>query len=96
MFKNNKMYGNQLKYLEQVRKELEARKSKVGSISYRKKLKQQQDKENFLSEIHRIRGILSQNDSRITPTTIERLKQRVKDIENLKFGAFPSEYNDYK
>ena len=96
MFKNKQMYGNQLKYLEQVRKELEARKSKVGSISYRKKLKQQQDKENYLSEIHRIRGILSQNDSRLPIGTTERLKQRVKDIENLKFGAFPNEYNDYK
>ena len=30
------MYGNQMKYLEQVRKELELRKSRVGNISYRK------------------------------------------------------------
>ena len=38
MFKNKQMlfYGNQIKYLEQVKKELEARKSKVGHISYRK------------------------------------------------------------
>ena len=39
MFQNKQMlmYGNQLKYLEQVKKELEARKSKVGNTSYRKK-----------------------------------------------------------
>ena len=39
MFKNKQllMYGNQLKYLEQVKRELEARKSRVGNISYRKK-----------------------------------------------------------
>ena len=46
MFKNKhiqNMYGNQLKYLELVRTELEARKSKVGNISYRKKIKAQQE-----------------------------------------------------
>ena len=31
------LYGNQLKYLEQVKRELEARKSKVANMSYRKK-----------------------------------------------------------
>ena len=38
MFQNKQLllYGNQLKYLEQVKRELEARKSKVGNISYRK------------------------------------------------------------
>ena len=91
MFKNNKMYGNQLKYLEQVRKELELRKSKVASFSYRKKLKQQQDKENYLSEVHRIRGVLSQSDNRLHIGTRERLEQRIKEIQNLKYGAFDNE-----
>ena len=65
MFKNKQllMYGNQLKYLEQVKRELEARKSRVGNLSYRKKLKQMQDKENYITEIHRIRGVLSQADN---------------------------------
>jgi hypothetical protein len=65
MFKNKQllMYGNQIKYLEQIKKELELRKSKVANISYRKKLRENQNKENYLSEIHRIRGILSQNDN---------------------------------
>ena len=94
MFKNKQMlmYGNQMKYLEQVKRELELRKSKVANISYRKKLKQMQDKENYLSEIHRIRGVLSQNDTRFPTGTRERLEQRVKEIQNLKYGAFP-EYN---
>ena len=52
-----------------------------------------QDKENYLSEIHRIRGVLSQNDNRLPIGTRERLEQRVKEIENLKYGAFPNEYN---
>ena len=93
MFKNNRMYGNQLKYLEQVKKELEAKKSKVASISYRKKLKQQQDRENYLTELHRIRGVLSQSDNRLPIGTRDRLTQRIKEIENLKSNAFPNDYN---
>ena len=34
----------QLKYLDQVKKELEARQTQVSNISYRKKIKAQQDK----------------------------------------------------
>ena len=94
MFKNKQMlmYGNQMKYLEQVNRELELRKSRVGNLSYRKKLKQMQDKENYLSEIHRIRGVLSQTDNRLPIGTKERLEQRIKDIQNLKYGAVPDDY----
>ena len=93
MFKNKQllMYGNQMKYLEQLKQELEARKSKVANISYRKKLRQMQDKENYLSEIHRIRGVLSQADNRLPIGTRERLNQRIKEIQNLKYGAFDNE-----
>ena len=95
MFKNKQllMYGNQLKYLEQVKRELENRKSQVGNLSYRKKLKQMQDKESYITEIHRIRGVLSQNDNRLPIGARERLNSRIKEIENLKYGAFPNEYN---
>ena len=72
------MYGNHLKYMEQVKKELETRKSRVGNLSYRKKLKQMQDRDNYLSEIHRIRGVLSQADNRLPIGTRERLEQSVK------------------
>ena len=95
MFKNKQllMYGNQMKYLEQVKRELELRKSRVANLSYRKKLRQMQDKENYISEIHRIRGVLSQADNRLPIGTRERLEKRLKDIQNLKYGAFDnSEY----
>ena len=78
----------QLKYLEVVRKELETRKSKVGNISYRKKIKDQQDKENYLSEVHRIRGVLSASDTRLPIGTRDRLNQRIKQIQDMKYGAF--------
>ena len=94
MFQNKQMYGNHLKYFENLKKELEARASKVANLSYRKKLKQMQDRENYLTEIHKIRGVLSQNDNRLPIGTRERLTQRVKEIQNLKYGAFDnSEYN---
>ena len=95
MFKNKQVlfYGNQMKYLEQLKQELENRKSKVANISYRKKLRQMQDKENYISELHRIRGVLSLSDNRLPIGTKERLEQRIKDIQNLKYGAFPNEYN---
>ena len=93
MFKNKQMliYANQIKYLEQVKQELENRKSRVGNLSYRKKLKQMQDKENYITEIHRIRGVLSQNDNRLPIGTRERLTSRIKERENLKYGAFDND-----
>ena len=78
----------QLKYLEVVRKELEARKTQVSNISYRKKLREKQEKEIYLSEIHRIRGVLSASDARLPIGTRDRLESRIKEIKNLKYGAF--------
>ena len=88
MFQNKQMYGNHLKYFENFKKELEARASKVGNLSYRKKLEQQQDKENYVNEIHRIRGVLSLSDDRLPIGTRERLTNRIKEIQNLKSRAF--------
>ena len=91
MFQNKQMYGNQLKYFENLKKELESRSMRTSNLSYRKKLKQMQDRETYLTEIHRIRGVLSQNDNRLPIGTRERLQNRIKEIENLKYGAFPSD-----
>ena len=79
---------SQLKYLEQVKKELEARQTQVSNISYRKRLKAQQDKENYLTEVHRIRGVLSASDTRLPIGTRDRLNKRIKQIKDLKYGAF--------
>jgi hypothetical protein len=79
---------SQLKYLELVRKDLEARKTQVSNISYREKIKEQQDKESYLTEVHRIRGVLSASDTRLPDATRDRLENRIKQIKNLKYGAF--------
>ena len=94
MLKNKQVlfYSNQMKYLEQLKKELENRKSKVANISYRKKLRENQNKENYLSEIHRIRGVLSQTENRFPIGTKERLKSREEELKNLIHNnAFPNE-----
>ena len=95
MLKNKQVlfYGNQMKYLEQLKQELEIRKSKVANISYRKKLRENQNKENYLTELHRIRGALSQTDNRF-PITKERLIQRTQELKKLIHNnAFPSDFN---
>ena len=95
MFKNKQLlfYGNQLKYLEQVKRELEARKSKVANLSYRKKLRENQNKENYLTELHRIRGVLSQNENRFPIGTRERLTQRSEELKKIIHNnAFPNEH----
>ena len=95
MFKNKQLlfYGNQLKYLEQAKRELEARKSKVANLSYRKKLRENQNKENYLTELHRIRGVLTENDHRLPIGTRDRLKNREEELNKLiKNNAFPNEY----
>ena len=93
MLQNKQMYRNHLKYFENKEKELESNKTKVANLNYRIKLKQQQDQENYVNEIHRLRGVLSQNDSRLPIGTRERLQSRIKEIQNLKYSAFPNEYN---
>ena len=70
------------------KKELESRASQTANLSYRQKLKQQQDRENYLTEIHRIRGILSINDNRLPIGTKERLENRIIEIENLNMALF--------
>ena len=91
MFQNKQMYKNHLKYFENFKKELEAKATKVANLNYRIKLKQQQDRDNYIDEIRRIRGVLSQADTRLAIGTRDRLTQRIKDIEKLKYGAFPSD-----
>ena len=91
MFQNKQMYNNHFKYFENLKKELEAKKAKVANLNYRIKLKQMQDKENYLNEINRLRGVLSQADNRLPFGTRERLQSRIKEIQNLKYNAFPSD-----
>ena len=79
----SKHLNNQITYFDNIKRELEARKTKVANTLYRNKLKEHQTKMNYVNELHRIRGILSQNDTRLPIGTRERLKQREQELKKL-------------
>ena len=85
---SNKYANAHVNFLEHLYKELEARKMKSARTLYRKQLVENRNKENYYNEIHRIKGILSQNDTRLPIGTRERLKERVEHIKKLKYDAF--------
>ena len=84
--------NNQLNYLQSLKREIEGRKFKAAKISYRNKLREQQDKENDMNEIYRIRGELSKHDNRLPIGTRERLEKRVEELKKLKYGEFNKDY----
>ena len=68
--------NNQIKYFQNVKGELEAKQTTVANLSYRNKLREQQNKENYVNEINRLRGDLSRNSNRLPIGTRERLKKK--------------------
>ena len=79
----NKYTNNSLNYYENVKKELEAMRTKQAKILFRKKLMEHQDKVNYTNEVNRLRGELSKNDNRFPIGTVEKLKQRIEELKKL-------------
>ena len=79
----SKHLNSQINYLNNVKREMEARQTKVASTLYRNKLREHQNKLNYNNELHRVRGILSQNDTRLPIGNRERLSQRVYELKKL-------------
>jgi len=52
-------------------------------ILFRKNLIENQNKMNYTNELNRIRGILSQNDTRLPIGTVKKLKERVEKLKEL-------------
>ena len=57
--------NNQIRYFQNVKRELEARQTKVANLSYRNKLREQQYKENYVNELNSLRGQLSKTANRL-------------------------------
>ena len=76
--------NKQIQYFQNVKRELEARQTKVANLSYRNKLREQQDKENYVNELQRIRGQLSKSSNRLPIGTRERLVKRIEELRKLK------------
>ncbi len=72
-----------LKALENLQKELDARQTKSASILFRKNLLEHQNKINYITELNRLRGELSKNDTRLPIGTREHLQERVKALQKL-------------
>ena len=79
----SKHLNSQINYLNNVKREMEARQTKVASTLYRNKLREHQNTLNYTNELHRVRGILSQNDTRLLIGTRARLNQRVDELKKL-------------
>ena len=73
----------QTKQLEGIKKQIEARNTRANSILVRKQLMAHQNKLNYNSELDRIRGYLSQNDSRFPINNNTRLHLRAAELKRL-------------
>ena len=72
-----------LKALENLQRELDARKTKTASVLFRRDLMEHQNKMNYTIELNRIRGELTKNDTRLPIGTREHLENRVKALKKL-------------
>ena len=81
----NDLFGlsSRINYFKNLKDQLEAHKTKQSSIMFRRKLLENQTKQNYANELHRIKGVLSQNDSRLPIGTVERLKKRQEELSKL-------------
>jgi len=81
----NDLFGlsSRINYFKNLKDQLEAHRSKQSSILFRKKLLENQNKQNYANELHRIRGYLSQNETRFPVGTVKRLKEREKELNKL-------------
>ena len=77
--------SSRINYFKNLKDQLEAHRTKQGSIMFRRKLLENQNKQNYALELHRIRGYLSQNESRLPIGTVRRLKERQKELNKLGF-----------
>ena len=81
-----------LDYYENLKKELEARKTKKARVLFRKQLVENQAKVNYTNELNRIRGELSSYDTRFPILTLENLYNRAMKLKEL--GAKIGDEND--
>ena len=81
----NDLFGlsSRISYFKNLKDQLEAHQSKSKSIMFRRKLLENQKKQNYSNELHRIKGALFQNDTRLPIGTIERLRERQKELYKL-------------
>ena len=70
-----------LHYAKNLKDTMEAHNTKTASITFRKKLLDDQKKHNYQSEFEKVRGILAQ--SNLPFQTVQRLQQRKAHLKEL-------------
>ncbi len=73
----------QMHQLENLKRELEVKQARTQSTALRNKTLQYRDKVNYQNELDKIRGYLSQRDTRLPIGTIERLHRREEELKKL-------------
>ena len=84
MVKSNdvdKHIASKIKYFENLKKQLDFHSTKTSSIALRTEWLKKQKQMNYNNEYDRIRGIMEQNN--VKEATVENLKRRRKEIENM-------------
>jgi len=79
----DKYRNMQLHQLDNMKRELEAKRAKAQSIELRNKMLEYRDKINYQNEIDRITGYLSQNDTRFPIGDLSRLRKRQQELKKL-------------
>ena len=85
--------NNSLNYYENLKRELDARKTRKRRVLFRTQLLENQEKLNYTNELDRIRGYLSTYDSKFPTLTLENLKNKVLKLKEL--GAKITDKNDF-
>ena len=75
-----------LDYLLNLKKQLEAREAKVQNMAFKRRLLEGQMKANYESEMSRLKGEM--HNPRIPETSLEHLKQRYDKLTELSDAIF--------
>ena len=79
---SDKHISNSMKYVKQLKENIELQKAKVYSIHFRDHVMQMQKIANYDNEIHRISGELSQITQKGLANA--RIQKRIDTLEKLK------------
>ena len=77
------VYDKHLEHYGRMKKMLEAHQTKAAMTAFRVKTIQDQNRLNYQNEYDRIRGLVNNNLSGLGGQTIERLRERQRELGDL-------------
>ena len=76
-------YDKHIAHYGRMKKMLEAHQTKAALTAFRRKTMDDQNRLNYQQEYDRIRGLLSHNLTGLGQRSIERIRERRDELENL-------------